>query len=241
MTTTTHHLRAIALHWTDLQDALATPTQHSWPPVELSGYLRAIDEYDAGEAAALRALERDPAQIGQRPVPIRLAVYDTMRMVEAALVDTADGIARTNQRAQILPFGPDRRTLHDPQVWSAADRARRARLAMADATDPQRWRYTGKRTAPHAALWLCARVHGIRWPGTALTEQQHRHVATVAAGALHRIETALDLADVRRELTAQHTCACGGTIEVYGGAGATPVARCQSCGALWTAAGVIAA
>ncbi|UUU37581.1 hypothetical protein [Streptomyces sp. NBC_00162] len=56
-----------------------------------------------------------------------------------------------------------------------------------------------------------------------------------------RIEQVLDLADRRRQLGAANTCQCGGTIEVYGGAGATPCAHCTSCGALWTEAGVIAA
>lgn len=245
MTTTpaATHLRQIASTWTDLHDALGAPTQHSWPPVELSGYLRAMEQHDAGEAAALRALERDPAQIGQRPIPIRLAVYDTMRTVEGALVECADQIARANQHQPVNPLRPHRgfyATERERRI-AADDRARRAELVAADAINPQRWRHTGHRTAPYAALWLCARVHGITWPGTALSEAQHRHVAHVAAGAVARMEATLDLADQQRELTSEHPCACGGTIEVYGGAGAQPVARCKGCGALWSERGVIAA
>ncbi|SDM76835.1 hypothetical protein [Streptomyces wuyuanensis] len=231
MTTTTQHLRTIATLWTDLRDALAPPSTPAGFGIGLRGYLAQLEEYDLEEARALRALERDPAQIGQRPVPINLAILDTLRAVEAALVDTADQIAAANQRTQIQPAGPG---------WTPADRARRDKLAAADAALPQRWRFTGRRTGPYAALWLCARVHGISWPGTALTEQQHQHVAAVAAGALRRMETALDLADQRRELTSTHPCQCGGTIEVYGGAGASPVARCKACGALWTERGIIA-
>jgi hypothetical protein len=60
--------------------------------------------------------------------------------------------------------------------------------------------------------------------------------------ALRRAETALDTSgDRMKELGPEHTCACGGTIEVYGGGGATPCARCTGCGALWTERGVIAA
>lgn len=248
--TTATTLRSIATLWPDLHDALGAPTQHAWPPVTLRGYLSAMEQLDAEEtearhwqAKARRALERDPSQIGQRPVPISLAVLDTMRTVEAALVDCADRIARDNQRAPMQPPPPARaayaRSRSDRLWWE--DRARRAKAAAADAIHPQRWRTTGRRTGPYAALWLCARVHGISWPGTPLSEAQLQLVASVAAGALRRMEAALDLADQRRELTSTHPCACGGTIEVYGGAGTHPVARCKGCGALWTEAGIIAA
>ncbi|TLQ43468.1 hypothetical protein [Streptomyces marianii] len=242
MTTTATHLRTIATLWTDLRDALATPTTPAGFGIGLRGYLATLEEHDLEEARALRALERDPAQIGQRPVPINLHIHDTLHAVEAALIDTADRIARDNQRTPVQPLRPHSgfyATAKEARI-AAEDRARRARLAAADAIHPQRWRFTGRRTGPYAALWLCARVHGITWPGRALTEQQHQHVASVAAGALLRMETALDLADQRRELTAQHPCQCGGTIEVYGGAGAAPVARCKGCGALWTERGIIA-
>lgn len=243
MTTTAQHLRTIATTWTDLRDALGAPTQHSWPPVELAGYLRSIEQYDPTDAAALRALERDPAQIGQRPIPIRLRVHETMRTVEAALVETADQIAPTITIAPMKPPAPRRaapaRTRDERVAW--ADHARRIELARADATDLRRWRYTGQRTAPYAALWLLARVERRSGPFRPLTEQHRRHIARVAAEAVARIESTLDLADRTAELTAEHPCPCGGTIEVYGGAGAQPVARCQGCGALWTEAGVIAA
>ena len=209
--TTSQHLRTIATIWTDLRDALGAPTQSSWPPVTLRGYLNALEQHDAAEAAALRALERNPDQLGTRPVPIDLRIHDTMRAIEAALHETATQIAATNQLG-------------------------------AHTSHPHRWNFTGQpRGAVWTAVWLCARVEGVFWPGRPLTEEQHRHVAHVATGALDRIEQALDLADGRRELSSAHQCPCGGTIEVYGGAGAAPVARCQRCGALWSEAGVVAA
>ncbi|MFI1942040.1 hypothetical protein ACH44C_33520 [Streptomyces purpureus] len=231
MTATT--LRTIATLWPALDDALAAPTQHSWPPVELRSYLAALEQHDAAEAAALRGLERNPDQLGTRPVPINLRVLDTMRLVEAALHETCDQIAAANQRQPITPA---------PAEWPTRDRIRRNKLANADLHHAHRWHYTGRRPgAIHAALWLCARVEGIGWPGRPLTDVQRRHIASVAAGTLARIERALDLADGRRDLTSRHACPCGGTIQVHGGAGARPVARCKSCGAIWSEAGVIAA
>ena len=209
--TTANTLRTIARTWPDLHAALGDRPIHGAFGLGLRGYLQTLEQYDAAEAAALRALERSPDQLGTRPVPIDLRIHDTMRAIEAVLYDTADQIAATNQH--------DVRTSH-----------------------PHRWRYTGTRPgAPWTALWLSARADGAFWPGRPLTDAQHRHLAHVATGALGRIERALDLADGSRELSSAHTCPCGGTIEVYGGAGAAPVARCQRCGALWSEAGVVAA
>ncbi|MEE1813680.1 hypothetical protein PUR59_01320 [Streptomyces sp. SP18ES09] len=211
MTSTTHQLQQIARLWPDLTDALGTPATIAGFGLGLRGYLAAIEQYDAVEAAALRALERSPEQLGTRPVPVNLRIMDTMRVVEAALHETADQIAATNQ----LPT----RTSH-----------------------PHRWRYTGTRPgAVRTALWLSARAAGIFWPGRALTEPQERHLRHVAREALHRIETALDLATATHELGPQHTCPCGGSITISGGAGDTPTARCRQCGAIWTEGGVVAA
>jgi hypothetical protein len=249
--TTAQQLQTIARLWPDLEDALAAPTQHSWPPVELRGYLQAMEQLDAEEqearrhrAAALRALERSPDQLGARPVPISLTVHDTMWAVEAALVDTADQIARAVQRAPMQPPASARaavaRSRAERLAW--ADRARRIEQARQDAADPRRWHETGAgRTAIRAALWLSGRASGSSGPFRPLSAVEQQHVARVAAGALGRVEAALDLADARRVLASTHPCACGGTIEVYGGAGAQPVARCQGCGAIWHEGGVVAA
>lgn len=231
--TTSQHLRTLINLWPDLHDALGQRTTIGAFGLGLRGYIAALEQYDLEEAAALRALERDPMQIGQRPVPISLRVYGTMRAIEAGLAECADQTAAAVQREPVS---------FAPRDWPAADRARRDTLARADLADPRRWRFRGNTPpARYTALWLLARVERRPGPFRALNEQQLQHIARVAAESVRRIEAALDLADGRKELSEQHTCACGGVIEVYGGAGATPVARCQGCGALWTEQGIIVA
>lgn len=239
-TTTATQLQTVARLWPDLTDALGTPTTVAGFGLGLRGYLATIEQHDAEQvefdrwqAAAMRALERSPQQLGARPIPISLRVHDTMRTVEAALHETADQIAAASQREPMRPA---------PANWPTGDRIRRNQLAAADARDPQRWQLTGTRPgAVRAALWLSARAEGRRWPGRPLDDAQQQHIARVATEALRRVETTLDLAEQRRELAAEHPCQCGGTIEVYGGAGAHPVARCKGCGAIWSERGVVAA
>ncbi|NUK22047.1 hypothetical protein [Streptomyces lunaelactis] len=241
--TTSQHLRTIATTWTDLRDALGTPTTIGGLGHGLRGYLTRLDQYDAEEAAALRALERDPAQIGQRPIPISLRVYDTMRTVEAALVELADQTAAVVQRPPLTPM-PARRGFYaserDRRIGEE-DRARRDALARADMADPRRWKLNGHRTAPYAALWLITRIDRRPGPFDPLSEAQRHRIGVVAVGAVERIEAVLDLASGERELGGEHRCACGGKIKVYGGAGATPCANCLDCGALWTEQGIIVA
>jgi hypothetical protein len=262
---TAQQLQTVATLWADLTDALGDRTQHAWPPPQLRDYLAGLDCYDADEVNAhhvqrLRTRldehqriryecalcdhvgeghthavseDRSPDQLGTRPVPISLRVLDTMRSVEAVLHETADQIAAESQRPVMQPA---------PATWPTKDRIRRNRLATQDARHPHRWQYTGHRPgAIHTALWLSARAAGTPWPGRPLTDAQTATLATVATGILARVETALDLADGRRELTAAHPCQCGGAIEIRGGAGAQPVARCKGCGAIWSEAGVVAA
>ena len=233
MTTASHALRQLIHLWPDLTDALGAPTTHSWPPVELKGYLNAMERLDSVEAAALRALERDPAQLGARPVPVSLRVHDTMRLVEATLAECATIVASGCQIEPIPLPGSD---------WPAHDRARRTATSRADLADRRRWHYRGRTpSARYTALWLLARVEGRPGPFRPLTPAQHAHIKAVSTGALRRIETALDLVDQTRDLTAAHPCPCGGTIRIHGGAGTTPVAHCQQCGAIWSENGVVAA
>jgi hypothetical protein len=250
MTTTATHFCTIALHWTDLHEAAGQPTTIGAFGLGLRGYLARLDaadadqiEYERHQAAHLRTLERDPIQLGTRPVPVRLHILDTMRAVEAALVACADDIAHAVQRTPIA--GPTaRRTAIAPYATqreadiAAADRTRRAQLAHADLVDPRRWRYTGRRTAPYAALWLLARIERAPGPCRRLTADEEQRIGTVAAGAAERIERALDIAAQRRTL--EQPCACGGAIDVHGGEGRLPVAHCTGCGRIW-AEGVTAA
>ncbi|WP_394425478.1 hypothetical protein [Streptomyces sp. SGAir0957] len=64
-------------------------------------------------------------------------------------------------------------------------------------------------------------------------------IGVVAAGAADRIERALDIAAQRRTLAQRHEC--GGEIEMHGGEGKPPVARCGGCGRIWTEGGLLAA
>lgn len=247
-TTTAQHLRTIALTWIDLRDALGTPNKVAAFGVGLRGYLAELDRLDAEEveaaghrARALRLLERDPSQLGERPVPIRLAVYDTMRTVEAALVELADQTAAVIQYATVTPM-PARHggwTTTRARDVAAQDKIRRDRMAAADAINPQRWKFTGRRTAPLAALWLCARIEGVRGPQRPLDDEQRARIGAVARTAGERVERALDTGD---EVAAiNRPCPCGGRIEVHGGAGKVPVAHCGDCGTIWTEQGAIKA
>ncbi|MDX3019887.1 hypothetical protein [Streptomyces acidiscabies] len=248
MTTTATHLRAIAIHWADLHEAAGQPAVVGGFGQGLKGYLARLDaadaeqlEYERHQAAHLRSLERDPIQLGDRPVPVRLHILDTMRAVEAALVDCADDIARTAQRAPIsVPAArkADYRTLREARI-AAAERQRQTELARADEIDPRRWRYTSRRTAPYAALWLLARIERAPGPCRRITDAEEERIRKVAAGAVDRVERALDIAAQRRTLEQRHDC--GGAIDVHGGEGRAPVAHCTGCGMVWSERGAAAA
>jgi hypothetical protein len=248
MTTAATHLRTIALHWTDLHEAAGQPAQLGAFGLGLRGYLARLDdadaeqlEYERHQAAHLRSLERDPIQLGDRPVPVRLHILDTMRVVEAALVACADDIAHTAQRAPIsVPAArkADYATLREARI-AAADRQRKVELAHADQHDPRRWRYTGRRNAPFAALWLLARIERQPGPCRRLTEVEEVRIGVVAEGAAERVERALDIASQKRTL--EQRCGCGGAIDVHGGEGRPPVAHCTGCGRIWTESGMVAA
>lgn len=243
MTTTATHLRTCALHWTDLTDALSQPAITDGFGIGLRGHLALLTEPDPDVLAQYRADERadsSPDAPGERPVPVRLHILDTMHRVENDLTACADHIARQVQRDPI-PLPSARSATYTSQREADiayADRQRRTQLAHADLVDPRRWRYTGRRTAPHAALWLLARIERAPGPCWRLDDDQERRVGVVAAGAAVRVEQALDIAAQRRTLEQLHSC--GGRIDVHGGAGAKPVAHCTGCGAVW-AEGVIAA
>lgn len=246
MTTTATHLRTTALHWTDLRDALGQPAIHMGFGIGLKGHLALLTEPDPDTLAQYRADERadsSPDALGDRPVPVRLHILDTMHRVENDLIELADHIARQVQRDPI-PLPSARRTATSPYASQReadiahADRQRRTQLAHADLVDPRRWRYTGRRTAPHAALWLLARVERAPGPCRRLDDEQERRIGVVAAGAAERVERALDIAAQRKTLEQLHDC--GGRIDVHGGEGRAPLAHCTGCGAVW-AEGVIAA
>lgn len=248
--TTTAHLSTVILHWPDLADALGGASAPTWPPAgRMSDYLRSLDQADTEqlareqhEALALRTLERDPSQIGERPIPIRLPVYETMRVVRAALLHCADAVAEVVQRDPIKPPPPRRasyaRNRAERLAWE--DHARRVQVAQDDAADGRRWRWTGIRPdAPYTALWLLGRVQGAPGPFRPLPEAEAQHIATVARGAADRVERALDVGE-RTAALALPCPECGGLLNLHGGAGASPVARCTSCGHIWSERAAVA-
>jgi hypothetical protein len=245
MTTAATHLRTTALHWADLHEAAGQPATIGAFGLGLRGYLARLEdaeqqEYNQHQAAHLRSLERDPIQLGDRPTPVRLHILDTMRTVEAALVACADDIARVAQREPIsVPAArrADYAGLREARI-AYDDRKRRTELALADERDPRRWRYTGQRTAPYAALWLLARIERAPGPCRRITEQEAARIGKVAASAAERVERALDIASQSRTL--EQRCGCGGAIDVHGGEGRPPLAHCTGCGRVWTEQGVAA-
>lgn len=245
--TTTTHLHTVVLHWADLHEAAGQPSTIGGFGLGLRGYLAALDdaeqqEYDRHQAAHLRTLERDPLQLGVRPVPVRLHILETMAAIHTDLLQCADTIAETVQRQPIAPPAPRRaahaRTRAERLAWE--DHARRVQAAQDDAADRRRWRWTGPRPdAPYTALWLLGRVQGAPGPFRALTASEADRIAAVARSAAGRVERALDIASQSRTL--EQRCGCGGRIDVHGGEGRPPVAHCTGCGRIWTEAGVVAA
>ncbi|WP_234334557.1 hypothetical protein [Streptomyces sp. NRRL B-1347] len=215
MTATATHLRTIALHWADLHEAAGAPATAAAFGTGRRGHLARLDqlgpgqlelEYEHHQAAHLRPVEHGPDRTSERPTLVRLVVLNTMRAVEDALVAYADQTAAIVQRPPMA---------YAPRSWPAADRARRDQLARADALDLRRWRYTGCRTAPYAALWLLARITRAPGPFTALPQQQERRIADVAEGAAECVERALDIATRRRAPEQRHDR--GGAIDIHGG------------------------
>ncbi|QFQ97440.1 hypothetical protein F9278_15845 [Streptomyces phaeolivaceus] len=175
--------------------------------------------------------ERDPAQIGERPIPIRLHIHETMRIVRTALADCADQTASSVQRPVmgLLPEG-----------YPKADRVRRELLVMQERRDPRRWSWASARPdAPLTALWLLGRVQGAPGPFRPLTGPQLDHIGSVARSCAMRVEDALDVGE-RRATLARPCPTCGGQLHLHGGAGALPVARCTACGHVWSGQAAVA-
>lgn len=232
--TTATHLQTVALHWRNLHDALGQPAIHHGFGIGLRGHLQALAEHDLDLLAQARQDERadsSPEALGERPVPVRLHILDTMQHVHTTLLECADQTAASVQRP-VMGLLPD--------TYPPADRARRELLVMQDRKDPRRWKWTGSRpTAPYTALWLLARVQRAPGPFGTLTTLQLDAIAAVARDAAQRVEEALDIAAQRKTL--ERPCSCGGRIDVHGGEGKRPLAHCNGCGRIWTESGMVAA
>lgn len=256
MTTSAADLRMLISTWPDLNAALGMPATIGGFGRGLRAYLTLADALDPEEIEAMRHqrtacrfLEQDAHLLGQRPIPIRLTVYATMRTIEAALTGCAAAVAEHVQRTPIPMPAPRRaayaKTRADRVAWD--DHARRVQAAQDDAADPRRWKWTGTQpTAPYTALWLLARVEGRPGPFRPLAPAQKQHVAHVAREARHRIEQTLDTGTEEAKLakpcpaTLDNGQPCGGIITVHGGAGSSPLANCKDCGGIWTELGAAA-
>lgn len=224
--TTRQNLTTIATRWTDLHDSLSTTGTGTWPPAgRMADYLAGLDAADAEEVAArwaLRDLERSPEQLGETRAPIRLHIHDTMRTVEAGLVELADQIAADVQRPVIA--APINRG------WSDEIHRTVALLSAKDSADTRRWGYVGtdRRTAPYAALWLLGRHENTPGPFRKLTLAHTDRIDRTAAEAAARVEQALQL--TRHSQTLTETCACGGQLHLDGGDGTPAAIHCPACG-----------
>jgi hypothetical protein len=257
-TTAVSHLWTIARHWPDLTAALTTRPA-TWPPAMGIATLTHQPDSPEAEAAtwraeALRVLERDPAQPGWTPAPLRLGVLDAMVTAHDGLLELADQTAAAVQRPAVTP-APVRRARpprhpraaapgfefpvrHEgprARAVQAADDTRRDLLALRDAADPRRWSLAGdrRRTVPRAALWLLARTQHAPGPvRRKLTPRETDRISAVARTVAAIIGHALDIGDEHARL-AQPCPACSGPLTMYGGGGAVPLVRCRTCGTIW--------
>jgi hypothetical protein len=183
--------------------------------------------------------DRDAVQLGERPVPLRLHVVDACRAVEAVLCAVADEIAADVQLAPLAPMPPVKHggyaTRREAQV-AAADRARRDRLAAADAANPSRWSYVmGDRSAVHAARWLLARLDEETVHCKPITGAHRIRIADVAREAAHRIERTIGGVggggDRYSVVMDGRPCPyCGGDLTLYRGGGLDDEVVCDGLG-----------
>lgn len=176
--------------------------------------------------------DREPGQLGERPVPLRLHVVDACLAVEAALCAMADEIAAEVQPAPV-PSAIARRADYATDraaTVAAADRARRNEIAAADAASPHRWSFTMRgRTAVHAAEWLLARLDE---PGYCkpITNLHRASIAVVARGAARRIERTIGGVDARYSAVMDdRPCPwCEGELTLHRGGGEPDIVTCDT-------------
>lgn len=258
MTTTRAALHILTLRWHDLTDALSTTRHTTWPPaMGIEAVLNTPDDENSNPLHPQQLItttdhhgrthyqcahcthigpgnthpgaeDRNPAQLGRRPIPLRLDVYETQRLIEQHMRYAADVIASRIQRTPIpaTPAGSEH--------WTATDRARRRQLAADDAADPRRWPIgTTTRTFQQTVDWLTDRVTGEPGPFEPLTTRDHDTLRADVRAALWLAERALDCATQHTELALPHP-GCGGTVTIRGTGDTLPVARCARCRASWT-------
>lgn len=240
MTIVTRHnpaadLNVIVRHWGDLHAMLVIPGTADWPPAaRMADHQRALsDEEQAeihAEAAAERA-ERTAVAPGERPIPLRAAVLDTITAINGQLLYVADQVASSIQRPAITV---------PPSAGPADETGRALRLlATTDEADSRRWHWNGAgRDGRTAALWLRGRILDEDGPFAPLGLDDRERIGAVAAAARERVERTLGLA--RREDPIARRCLCTGHMVLRQGGALEPEVECQLCGTKWIGAAMAA-
>ncbi|WP_282204514.1 hypothetical protein [Kitasatospora fiedleri] len=225
----TTDLQHIADNWPLLRELLAARTPATWPPAgRMADHQRDLDEANdadpieqLNQLAALEWAERSDIAPGQRPVPLRVAVFDLLADLDAALLALADEIASAIQRPAF-----------NTQFRSASpndDVARSlALMGLKDQQDGRRWRFNmADRNGGTAAAWLADRMTTTGGPFAPMSIEQSARIDRVAAQARGRLDRVLG-ADGPTRTPLGQTCGCGGQLEMLTGP-AAPVIRCTRC------------
>ncbi|MZF56917.1 hypothetical protein GTX53_24315 [Streptomyces sp. SID5594] len=146
--------------------------------------------------------DRDPAQLGERPVPLRLHVVDACRAIEIALCAVADQLAaRDTQDGADWYSDP-----YNPADWTAG-------------------RPEG-RTALAAARWLLGRLDAGPCCPTHYAEQAT--IAEYARTAAERIDRVLGTGRVSRVLPSMPCPWCQGELVIHTEAGTVLAVTCAT-------------
>lgn len=234
-------LQHIADNWAILRELLQARTPATWPPAgRMADHQRDLDDLDAALAgmevlhqqAALERAERTALAPGQRPAPLRVAVFDLIADLDAELLALADEIASAVQRPAFTAT-----------VRSASPNDQVARslalMGLKDQNDARRWRFNmAERTGATAAAWLAGRLDGADGPFAPLSDAQRARITHTAATCRARLDRMLGNQDVTRTPIGQQ-CSCGGVLEMLTGP-ASPVIRCTRCAEFHAFPGAVA-
>ncbi|MGK5529347.1 hypothetical protein [Streptomyces sp. URMC 129] len=210
------NLTTIVRHWDDLTEAVALRENPDWPPTMGIQRLREPDETGDGRRGDVQRL------------PIRPEVLDAMREITDALTELADHVASQVQRPPV--------TVSTRPGWTDDLHRQAVALAAQDAADPRRWRIGHPaNTAVGAAGWLLTRLAPMDGPFRPLHDQQHRHIADIAAACALTTTRLLRTARLTTKTGRTHD-GCGGALLITGGDGTDPAVVCARCERTWTPA-----
>jgi hypothetical protein len=149
--------------------------------------------------------DRDPAQLGERPVPIRLHVADACRAIELALCGLADSISARDAVA--------------PSDWHTEDLTRRVY--------PEDWhdRERTMRTVPTAVRYLLGRLGG---PCCATHDREQARIAAYAREAAARLDRVLGTGRTAAVMPGRPCPWCGGELVLHTEAGTVMSVTCST-------------